>query len=99
MRVQEMSPTDRPSVRLKNLGTHALTTSELLAVVIGGDNGVESAAQLYASCEGSLRRLAAMPRASLTRCAGIGEATADKCWPCSKLGADTAPKRGQMANQ
>ena len=96
MRVQEMSPADRPSVRLKNLGTPALTTSELLAAVIGGDGGVEAASLLYTLCHGSLRRLATMPRASLTQCAGIGDATADRVVAMLEIGrrycAETRPE-------
>ena len=86
MRVHEMFPSDRPAVRLRQVGPSALTTTELLAIVIGGDAGMEAAARLYQSCDGSLRKLARLPRAALTKTQGIGDATADRLVAALEVG-------------
>lgn len=86
MRVQELAVTDRPAIRLRQVGASALTTTELLAVVIGGDGSVEAATLLYASCGGSLHRLAKMARGALTASRGIGDVTADRVVATLELG-------------
>jgi DNA repair protein RadC len=71
---------DRPRERLWALGTGALTSVELLAVVLGtgsgGHTSLELAAALLQVSDGSLRRLAARPPAELKRSAGVGPAKA-----------------------
>ena len=73
---------DRPRERLWSLGTGALTSVELLAVVLGtgsgGQTSLEVAAALLQISDGSLRRLAARPAAELKRSAGIGPAKAGR---------------------
>ena len=86
MRVQEMAVSDRPAMRLRQLGPSVLTTTELLAVVVGGDGGVETATNLYASCAGSLHRLATMARGALTSSNGVGDVTADRIAATLELG-------------
>jgi DNA repair protein RadC len=71
---------DRPRERLWSLGAGALTSVELLAVVLGTGSGLQSslevAANLLQVSDGSLRRLAARPAAELKRLSGIGPAKA-----------------------
>jgi DNA repair protein RadC len=70
------SDRDRPRERLWSLGPAALTTVELLAVLIGtgreGQGVLDVAASLLHRSGGSLRRLAQRPRAELLRAGGIG---------------------------
>ncbi|HXE57191.1 MAG TPA: DNA repair protein RadC [Gemmatimonadales bacterium] len=67
---------DRPRERLWALGPSALTTAELLAILLGtGGRGADAlglAARLLEVGEGSLRRLAARPGAELLRVGGVG---------------------------
>jgi DNA repair protein RadC len=86
MRVHELAASDRPATRLRELGESALTTAELLAVVVGGDAGLTAAAQLYESCGGSLHRLAKMTRGTLISSKGVGAATADRIAATLELG-------------
>lgn len=78
MRVQELAATDRPMTRLRHLGASALTTPELISIVIGGDRSPLAADRVYESCQGSLRKLSQLPRAALTNLQGVGPATADR---------------------
>jgi DNA repair protein RadC len=75
-----LSTADRPRERLWALGPAALTTAELLAIVIGtgteGRGALEIARWLLERSAGSLRRLAQRPRAELLRADGIGPAKA-----------------------
>lgn len=86
MRVPELSLIDRPATRLRQHGPAALTTTELLAVAIGGDGGTEAAGHLYVSCGGSLRKLATTPRAAMRKSPGIGDVTADRLVAMLELG-------------
>jgi DNA repair protein RadC len=65
---------------LKHLGAHALTSAELLAIVVGtgaaGRSALEVGQAILAGSEGSLRRLAAQPVAALTGLEGVGTARA-----------------------
>jgi DNA repair protein RadC len=73
---------DRPRERLWTLGPSALTTAELLAILIGtgrgGQSVLEVAGRLLAVSHGSLRRLAQRPSAELLRAKGIGPAKAGR---------------------
>ncbi len=79
-RVRELPASDRPRERLRSLGSAALTTTELLAVILGSGAGgrsvLECAEGVMVHCEGSLGRLAATPPAALTRVVGVGTARA-----------------------
>jgi DNA repair protein RadC len=94
LQVRELPPGDRPRERLRALGGGALTTAELLAVVLGTGGGgrsvLECAQGVLAHCEGSLARLVAMPPASLTRVAGIGAARALAVHAALELGVRLA---------
>jgi DNA repair protein RadC len=82
---------DRPRERLWSLGPGALTTAELLAIVLGtGGSGVrvqDVAGRLLDIGEGSLRRLAQRPRAELLQTRGIGPTKAARLLAAFELGA------------
>jgi DNA repair protein RadC len=82
---------DRPRERLWSLGAPALTTAELLAILIGtGNEGrsvLDVALGLLEVSDGSLRRLAQRPRAELLRAAGIGPTKAARLLAAIELGA------------
>ena len=78
--VLDMPRSDRPRERLRALGAHALTTAELLALVLGvavaGQSAGETAAHLMKRSGGSLRRLGQLPIGTLTSTHGLGEVRA-----------------------
>ena len=78
--VLELPPTDRPRERLRALGAHALTTAELLALILGtgsqGRSAADTAQRILTRSSGSLRRLGQLPIATLTGLHGLGEAKA-----------------------
>jgi len=71
---------ERPRERLWTLGPTALTSVELLAILLGtgssGRSSLEVAAALLRASEGSLRRLVARPPSELKRAEGVGSAKA-----------------------
>ncbi len=81
---------ERPRERLWSLGAGALTTAELLALLLGtggeGRSVLEVAARLLEASDGCLRRLAQRPRAELVRSAGIGPAKAARLLAALELG-------------
>ena len=81
---------ERPRERLWSLGAGALTTAELLALLLGtggeGRSVLEVAAGLLEASDGCLRRLAQRPRAELLRSAGIGPAKAARLLAALELG-------------
>ena len=92
--VAALPPADRPRERLWALGPPALTTAELIAVVLGtGGGGVhvlEVAARLLEVSDGSLRRLAQRPGAELRRGLGIGPTKAARLLAGLELGVRLA---------
>ena len=90
LRLRELPRTERPRERLKDLGAHALSTSELLAIVIGSGTARRSALGLaqdaLAKADGSLRRLGALPVAALTSVHGLGSARAVAIHAALELG-------------
>ncbi len=88
--IREMPRSERPRERLKDLGAQALSTAELLAIVIGSGAGRRSAAtigqDILHSHGGSLRRLAAQPVAALTALTGVGIARAVAVHASMELG-------------
>ncbi len=78
--VLELPPTDRPRERLRALGAHALTSTELLGLILGtgtqGRSATETAQQVLTRAGGSLRRLGQLPTATLTGLSGLGEVRA-----------------------
>src|SRR5687768_12332759 len=89
--VSTLPDADRPRERLWSLGAPALTTAELLAIVLGtggaGQDVLSLAARLLEVSEGSLRRLAQRPGAELLRSPGIGPTKAGRLIAAFELGA------------
>jgi DNA repair protein RadC len=89
--VATMPQTERPRERLWALGPAALTTAELLAILIGTGSGgagvLEVAGRLLDVGEGSLRRLARRPSAELLQAQGIGPTKAARLMAAFELGA------------
>jgi DNA repair protein RadC len=89
--VNTIPSADRPRERLWALGPAALTTAELLAIVLGtggaGQDVLQVARQLLAVSDGSLRRLAQRPSAELLRSRGIGPTKAGRLIAAFELGA------------
>lgn len=83
--------TERPRERLWSLGAAALTTAELLAILIGTGKGGRSvldvATHLLEGSDGSLRRLARRPPAELLRTEGIGPTKAARLLAAIELGS------------
>jgi DNA repair protein RadC len=92
--VSTLPSTDRPRERLWALGPCALTTAELLAIVLGtgggGQDVLAMAGRLLELSEGSLRRLARRPNAELLRAPGIGPTKAARLLAAFELGTRAA---------
>jgi DNA repair protein RadC len=88
--VSSVSEAERPRERLWSLGAAALTTTELLAILLGTGSGgrgvLDVAGQLLEVSEGSLRRLARRPHAELLRSDGVGPAKASRLLAAFELG-------------
>ena len=86
-----LPPPDRPRERLWALGPSALTSGELLAVILGTGAGrisaLDVAANLLDVSEGSLRRLAARPSAELLKIQGVGPTKAARLQAAFELAA------------
>jgi DNA repair protein RadC len=89
--VATIPQTERPRERLWALGPAALTSAELLAILIGTGSGgagvLEVAGRLLDVGEGSLRRLAQRPCAELLQSQGIGPTKAARLMAAFELGA------------
>ena len=88
--IRELPRSERPRERLVALGANALSTAELLALLVGtGRSGVSAldvGHLLLGSAGGSLRRMAMQPVAALTATAGIGMARAISVHAALELG-------------
>lgn len=88
--IRELPNGERPRERLKLHGARALSSSELLAVLVGSGSERNSAVQIghdiLASAHGSLRRLSAQPVAALTTLGGVGHARAVAIHAALELG-------------
>ena len=103
LRLSEHLERDRPRERLWLLGPPALTTQELLAILLGtgvpGRDALAVAGEALARVEGSVRRLAGRPPAELAAQPGVGRAKAARVLAALELGrrlsaeADPAPER------
>ena len=78
--IRELPRSDRPRERLVDLGANALSTAELLAIVLGsggrGRSTLRIGQEILGSNQGSLRRLAMKPVGDLTSHSGVGRARA-----------------------
>jgi len=92
--VQSLGPRDRPRERLRALGPAALSTAELLAIILGtgapAQDVIGVAHALLADAGGSLRRLATRPGAAWQGQAGIGPAKAARLLAAFELGLRAA---------
>ena len=88
--IHELPTTERPRERLKLHGARALSSSELLAILLGsgseGNSAVRIGHEVLASAHGSLRRLSGQPVAALTALAGVGTARAVAIHAALELG-------------
>ena len=68
LKIKELPSTERPRERLRSLGAQALSTTELLATLLGSGNRGASALAcarvIFEQSGGSLGRLASMPLAT-----------------------------------
>ena len=88
--IMELPSAERPRERLKSHGARALSSSELLAILLGTGSEKHSALSvghaILASAHGSLRRLSAQPVAALTTIEGVGTARAVAIHAALELG-------------
>ena len=88
--IRELPRSERPRERLVALGASALSTAELLALLVGtgrtGASALDVGHLLLGSTAGSLRRMAMQPVASLTSTSGIGMARAVTVHAALELG-------------
>lgn len=78
--IREMPSVDRPRERLRALGAQALSTTELVALLLGSGgragSALECARRVLDGADGSLGRVATSPVGSLMRVPGVGMARA-----------------------
>src|SRR5919112_106271 len=88
--IRELPRGERPRERLKAHGAHALSSAELLAIIVGtgsaGKSALGLAHEVLAWSDGSLRRIAGQPVAALTKLAGFGAARAVALHAALELG-------------
>jgi DNA repair protein RadC len=99
--IRELPRTDRPRERLVDLGASALSTTELLAIIVGsgarGRSALRIGQDIMTSAQGSLRRLAMRPVAELTTHAGVGQARAVVIHAALELGRRLAMESREEA--
>jgi DNA repair protein RadC len=92
--IPTLPPAERPRERLWSLGPPALTTVELLAILLGtgtgGRTALDLAADLLEVGAGSLRRVAMRPRAELLQMEGIGPGKGARLLAAFEVGARLA---------
>ena len=100
--IKELPRTDRPRERLVDLGAHALSTTELMAIVIGsggrGRSALRIGGDIIGLAGGSLRRLASRPVSDLTRHGGVGRARAVVIHAALELGRRMAAESREEAS-
>jgi DNA repair protein RadC len=88
--IRELPRSDRPRERLVDLGVNALSTAELIAIVLGsggrGRSALRIGQEILGSVQGSLRRLAMRPVRDLTAHPGVGRARAAMIHASLELG-------------
>ncbi|HUP90536.1 MAG TPA: DNA repair protein RadC [Longimicrobiales bacterium] len=89
-RIRDWPSRERPRERLFSGGAHSLATRELVAILIGSGTEAKSALEVAGALmhagDGSLRRLAAMSAADLTKVSGVGPAVAARMLAALELG-------------
>src|SRR5437879_4104532 len=88
--IRELPRSERPRERLIALGAPALSTAELLAILLGSGGAGRSAVQVgqsvLAEAGGALRWIARQPVAALTAVRGVGMARAVSIHASLELG-------------
>jgi DNA repair protein RadC len=88
--IRELPRSERPRERLSDLGAQALSSAELLAILLGSGGAGRTALQVghavLAGAGGSLRRIAMQPVAVLTVVRGVGSARAASLHAALELG-------------
>jgi DNA repair protein RadC len=99
--IRELPRTERPRERLVDLGASALSTAELLAIVLGtggrGRSALSLGQDIIRATQGSLRRLATRPVAELTKHPGVGRARAVVIYAALELGRRMAAESREEA--
>ena len=83
--IQELAACDQPLTRLGQFGANALSTAELLSLVLGTSDGLDLASELLARFE-SLHGLARATNAQIQRLFGVGEKQAARLQAVIELG-------------
>jgi DNA repair protein RadC len=100
LRIQELPERDRPRERLRRLGPEALSSPELLALLLGtggaGRSALLIAHDVLARSDGSWRRLAEQPVGSLAQVPGVGRARATAIVAALELGRRLATEGRDM---
>lgn len=90
LNINQWAEEDRPREKLQKLGAEALSTAELLAILIGSGNTEENAVELMKkilhNCGNKLKTLGRMSISELTTYNGIGEAKAITILAACELG-------------
>ncbi len=101
--IQELPVGERPRERLRNQGSDAVSTTELLAIILGGgSNGksaVDVAGHLLAHHGGSLRSLSRAEPAALEQVVGIGPARSAAVVAALALGRRLASEPARTRDQ
>jgi DNA repair protein RadC len=88
--IRELPNAERPRERMRAVGAQALSTTELIATILGsggtGGSAITCASLILNLGDGSLGRLASMPLAALTRVRGVGSARATAVHAALELG-------------
>src|SRR5712675_725137 len=97
--IRELPAAERPRERLRSHGAHALSSSELLAILLGsgseGRSAIGIGQEILSTCRGSLRLLATQPVATLTSVRGVGTARAVGIHAALELGRRMAAEERQ----
>ncbi len=88
--IQNLPSSERPRERLLALTPRALSSAELVAILLGsglkGRSSIEVARDLLSSVQGSLKELARRPLPTMTNVKGIGQARAITVQAALELG-------------
>lgn len=85
MRISQMARSEQPAARARQHGYDALTTAELLSLALG-TRDTETADELLAVGEGSLRKVAMLTAGKLASVKGLGRAKQESLGAIFELG-------------
>ena len=103
-RIRDWPMRERPRERMYAAGAHALSSRELIAILVGsgtgGSSAVEVAGSLLQSSDGSLRQMAMLSHADMRKVPGVGPAVAARVLAALELGRrmarETAAERPRI---